>query len=57
MDKITVIIFKFEQISYEEYKNIPYSKDFSHDATIKDIEDWIKSVDPNKSIFHAYFSK
>jgi hypothetical protein len=53
---ITVIVLNFERIGQEEYKTIPYTKNFSGDNTINEILKWIKLIDPNKTIADAYFS-
>lgn len=52
----TVVILKFEQIGQEEYKTIPYCKNFESNSTINEILIWIKSIDPNKTLADAYFS-
>lgn len=52
----TVVILKFEQIGQEEYKTIPYSKKFRSDTTLHQILEWIKSIDPNKTLADVYFN-
>lgn len=52
----TITILKFEQIGQEEYKTIPYTKKFRSDTTLYQILEWIKTIDPNKTIADAYFN-
>ena len=52
----TVTVFKFEQIGQEEYKTIPYAKNFKSDTTLYQILEWIKTIDPNKTLKDAYFN-
>jgi hypothetical protein len=52
----TVVILKFEQISHEEFKTIPYTKKFKSDTTLNEILKWIKSIDDTKTIADAYFN-
>lgn len=54
--KIRVVIMNFEQIGHEEYKIIPRTKLFTEDATVKEINDWIKSIDKSKDITTSYIS-
>lgn len=51
---ITAVLLNFEQIGQEEYKTIPYVKQFSTRDRIGDIEEWIKSIDSKKSIKDIY---
>ena len=52
----TVVILKFEQTGQEEYKTIPYTKKFRSDTTLHQILEWIKSIDPTKTIADAYIN-
>lgn len=54
---IQAVILNFEQVSYDEYKTIPYIKEFSEKQSIIDIEKWVKTIDPAKNISHVYFAK
>lgn len=53
---IQAVILNFEQVSYDEYKTIPYTCKFSDKQPIGDIEKWVKEIDPAKNISHVYFT-
>ena len=53
---IQVIVLNFEQVGQEEYRNITRSKVFGEDSTLKEVNEWIKSIDPSKSLQTAYFN-
>jgi len=52
----TVVILRFEQIGQEEYKTIPYHKNFDKKATLSEILEWVKSIDQAKTLADAYFN-
>ena len=56
MEKIKVVILNFEQIGQEECKTMTYVEYFTEDTRVSEINKWIKTIDKNKDISHAYIT-
>ena len=53
---IEAVILNHEQIDYENFKTIPYTKLFSEEDKIGDILAWAKSIGENKTFKDIYFN-
>lgn len=54
---MTVTVASTVQVSMDDFETIYTSKTFEETATIKEINDWIKSVEKGSDIFHSRISK
>jgi hypothetical protein len=54
--KIAVTVTVCHQIGIETWQDFHTTKVFEEDSTIKEIDDWIKSIDKNSSFSNAKIS-
>lgn len=54
--KVTAVILKFEQRGQEEYRTVPYIKQFEGNTNLYEIVEWVKSIDSTKSLIDVYFN-